>query len=139
MDFLLLFSGFAGFALVSLLAASLALPLLTAPVLSAAEVDKDVAAAEALRKEAEAKLADLTDVTHIFYAAFQAASGAAAGYASNIAPNRDLLANAVTAIARVSKVLRRVVLVTGTKYYGTHLGPFKTPARETDPRHMPPD
>lgn len=88
---------------------------------------------------AEAKLADLTDVTHIFYAAFQAASGAAAGYASNIAPNRDMLANAVSAIARVSKVLRRVVLVTGTKYYGTHLGPFKTPARETDPRHMPPD
>ena len=29
----------------------------------------------------------------------------------------------------------RVVLVTGTKYYGTHLGPFRTPARETDPRH----
>ena len=33
----------------------------------------------------------------------------------------------------------RVVLVTGTKYYGTHLGPFTTPARESDPRHMPPD
>ena len=32
-----------------------------------------------------------------------------------------------------------MVLVTGTKYYGTHLGPFKTPARESDPRHMPPD
>ena len=36
-------------------------------------------------------------------------------------------------------MLRRVVLVTGTKYYGAHLGPFKTPARENDPRHMPPD
>ena len=35
--------------------------------------------------------------------------------------------------------LRRVVLVTGTKYYGSHLGPFKTPARESDPRHMPPN
>ena len=34
---------------------------------------------------------------------------------------------------------RRVVLVTGTKYYGVHLGPLKTPMRETDPRHMPPD
>ncbi len=31
------------------------------------------------------------------------------------------------------------MLVTGTKYYGSHLGPFKTPARESDPRHMPPD
>ena len=35
--------------------------------------------------------------------------------------------------------LQRVVLVTGTKYYGVHLGPLKTPMRETDPRHMPPD
>ena len=87
----------------------------------------------------EAKLAGLTDVTHIFYAAFQASPGAAAGYASNIAPNRDMLVNAVTAIAQASPKLARVVLVTGTKYYGTHLGPFKTPARESDPRHMPPD
>jgi nucleoside-diphosphate-sugar epimerase len=31
------------------------------------------------------------------------------------------------------------VLVTGTKYYGTHLGPFRTPAKEDDPRHMPPN
>ncbi len=89
--------------------------------------------------DVEAKLAGLTDVTHIFYAAFQAAPGAASGYASNIAPNRDMLVNAVTAIARASRALERVVLVTGTKYYGTHLGPFKTPARESDPRHMPPD
>lgn len=90
-------------------------------------------------RDVEAKLAGLTDVTHISYAAFQAAPGAASGYASNIAPNRDMLVNAVTAIARVSRKLARVVLVTGTKYYGTHLGPFKTPARESDPRHMPPD
>ena len=33
--------------------------------------------------------------THVFYAAFQPAAGAA-GYASNIAPNRDMLVNAVT-------------------------------------------
>lgn len=84
-------------------------------------------------------LAGLDDVTHVFYAAFQAASGAAAGYASNIGPNRDMLVNAVTAIAGASAALQRVVLVTGTKYYGTHLGPLKTPMRESDPRHMPPN
>jgi nucleoside-diphosphate-sugar epimerase len=50
-----------------------------------------------------------------------------------------MLVNAITSIAEVSSALRRVVLVTGTKYYGSHLGPFKTPARESDPRHMPPD
>ena len=85
------------------------------------------------------KLGGLSETTHVFYAAFQAAAGAAAGYASNIAPNRDMLVNAVTAVEKASRSLRRVVLVTGTKYYGSHLGPFKTPARESDPRHMPPD
>ena len=81
----------------------------------------------------------LSAVTHVFYAAFQAPSGAAAGYASNIAPNRDMLVNAVTAISRASSHLKRVVLVTGTKYYGSHLGPYKTPARESDARHLPPN
>src|SRR5262245_55425845 len=88
---------------------------------------------------ATSNLAELNDATHVFYAAFQASQGTAAGYASNITPNRDMLVNAVTAIDRASPALRRVVLVTGTKYYGSHLGPFKTPARESDPRHMPPD
>ena len=85
------------------------------------------------------KLTHLGDITHVFYAAFQPGTGSAAGYASVIAPNRDMLVNAVTAIDRQSKSLKRVVLVTGTKYYGVHLGPVKTPMRETDPRHMPPD
>jgi nucleoside-diphosphate-sugar epimerase len=90
-------------------------------------------------KDVARKLAGLGDVTHIFYAAFQPSAGNAAGYAANIAPNRDMLVNSVAAIARIAKRLQRVVLVTGTKYYGTHLGPMKTPMRETDPRHMPPD
>jgi len=91
------------------------------------------------RNDVEAKLASLNDATHVFYAAFQAASGAAANYATNIAANRDMLVHSVSAIDRASPQLERVVLVTGTKYYGSHLGPFKTPAREDDPRHMPPD
>ena len=85
------------------------------------------------------KLAELTDVTHIFYAAFQATPGSASNFASNTGPNRDMLVNSVTAIAHASSHLKRVVLVTGTKYYGVHLGPLKTPMRETDPRHMPPN
>ncbi len=86
-----------------------------------------------------ARRGDLKDASHVFYAAFQPAQGAAASYASNIAPNRDMLVNAVTAVEGASLALARVVLVTGTKYYGSHLGPFKTPARESDPRHLPPD
>jgi nucleoside-diphosphate-sugar epimerase len=79
------------------------------------------------------------DVTHVFYAAFQAGAGKAAGFAANVGPNRDMLVNAVTALERAAPDLRRVVLVTGTKYYGVHLGPVKTPMRETDPRHLPPN
>jgi nucleoside-diphosphate-sugar epimerase len=85
------------------------------------------------------KLAELRDATHIFYAAFQPSSGPAANFAANVANNLALLVNSVSAIERASDRLERVVLVTGTKYYGSHLGPFKTPAREDDPRHLPPD
>ena len=51
------------------------------------------------------KLAALTDVTHVFYAAFQASAGAASDFAANTAPNRDMLVNAVTAIERGRAVL----------------------------------
>jgi nucleoside-diphosphate-sugar epimerase len=78
---------------------------------------------------------DFGDATHVFYAAFQASAGKAADYATNIAPNRDMLIHSVTGVDRTSPGLERVVLITGTKYYGTHLGPYRTPARESDPRH----
>jgi len=91
------------------------------------------------RDAAAAKLAGLAEATHVFYAAFQAGSGPAAGYAENIAANRDMLVNSVSAIERAAPGLERVVLVTGTKYYGSHLGPYKTPAREDDPRHAGPN
>ena len=87
----------------------------------------------------EEKLAGLGDTTHVFYCAFQASGTQAADYAKGIDANRDMLVNSVSAIERVAAHLERVVLVTGTKYYGSHLGPFRTPAREDDPRHMPPD
>jgi nucleoside-diphosphate-sugar epimerase len=90
-------------------------------------------------EDTAAKLAGVSETTHVFYAAFQPATGAAVGYAANIAPNRDMLVNAVTSIDAASSALRRVVLVTGTKYYGFHLGPSKTPARESDPRHEGPN
>ena len=89
--------------------------------------------------DVERKLAGLGDATHLFYAAFQASGTQAADYARGIDSNRDMLVNAVSATERVAAGLQRVVLITGTKYYGSHLGPFRTPAREDDPRHMPPN
>jgi nucleoside-diphosphate-sugar epimerase len=79
------------------------------------------------------------DATHIFYAAFQASPGAAADYAKNIAANRDMLIHSVSSIEAASQVLERVVLVTGTKYYGSHLGPYRTPAKESGARHDGPN
>jgi nucleoside-diphosphate-sugar epimerase len=50
-----------------------------------------------------------------------------------------MLANTVEVVERSSESLRKVLLVEGAKFYGAHLGPYKTPAKETDPRHMPPN
>jgi nucleoside-diphosphate-sugar epimerase len=38
-----------------------------------------------------------------------------------------------------AKALRHVCLAQGSKYYGRHLGPHKTPAKEDDDRAMPPN
>jgi len=87
------------------------------------------------RADAEAKLSAITDATHIFYAAFQARPT----WAEHNAPNLAMLANSVEPIAAASSGLRHVNLVQGNKIYGSHLGPFKTPAREDDPPHMLPN
>jgi nucleoside-diphosphate-sugar epimerase len=87
------------------------------------------------RADAEAKLSGLADVTHIFYCAFQARPT----WAEHGAPNLAMLVNSVEPIAKASKRLRHVHLVQGNKIYGSHLGPFKTPAREEDPPHMLPN
>lgn len=87
------------------------------------------------RADAEAKLGGLDDVTHIFYAAFQARPK----WADHGGPNLAMLVNSVEPIAAASKGLKHIHLVQGNKIYGSHLGPFKTPAREEDPPHMLPN
>src|SRR5512136_2103171 len=62
-------------------------------------------------EDTKRKLAELTDVTHVFYAAFQEMPGSASNFASNIGPNREMLVNSVTAINRATSHLKRVVLV----------------------------
>ena len=84
--------------------------------------------------QAKEKLAGLTDVTHIFYA------GLSGGVeAENVEGNLALVTNSVGVIEPISPSLERVLLVQGGKYYGVHLGPHKTPSKETDPRHLPPN
>jgi nucleoside-diphosphate-sugar epimerase len=86
---------------------------------------------------ARAAFAGLGDVTHVFSTSYVTKPGWT--WADHREPNLMLLQNALDAIEPVAKGLEHVCLLQGTKYYGQHLGPFKNPARETDPRHMPPN
>lgn len=74
-------------------------------------------------------------ITHVFFAAFVERPT----YAEAVAPNLAMLRNAIEALEPVSPHLAHVNLVHGTKWYGNHIGPFRTPAREDDPRHMSPN
>ena len=49
-----------------------------------------------------------------------------------------MLVNVVEDLEPVAKELAHVHLMHGSKWYGKHLGAFKTPAKEDDPRHVPP-
>ncbi|MFI2219980.1 SDR family oxidoreductase [Rhodococcus sp. NPDC019627] len=86
-------------------------------------------------RDAADKLAELRDVTHLFYAAYQDRPS----WAELVAPNVAMLVNTVNALEPVAAGLEHISLMQGYKVYGAHLGPFKTPARESDPPHMPPE
>ncbi|WP_434641477.1 SDR family oxidoreductase [Klebsiella sp. I138] len=73
-------------------------------------------------------LQSLNGITHIFYSAWMNA----ANWTEMVAPNVAMLRNLVTHIEKVAP-LQTVSLMQGYKVYGAHLGPFKTPARESDP------
>jgi nucleoside-diphosphate-sugar epimerase len=87
------------------------------------------------RSEVESRLSEIGEITHVFYAALQPG----ADFFEEVAPNTAMLANTVETVERFSAKLRKVVLIEGAKYYGAHFGPYKTPAKESDPRHMPPN
>ncbi|MET0167421.1 MAG: SDR family oxidoreductase [Vicinamibacterales bacterium] len=81
------------------------------------------------------KLSVAGPFTHVFYAAYLLAGNRS----EEVEPNRAMLVNVVNAVAGSSPTLHKVVLVTGSKFYGIHLGASKTPAKETDPRQLPPN
>ncbi|QIH33321.1 SDR family oxidoreductase [Sphingobacterium sp. DR205] len=86
-------------------------------------------------EDAVNKLNSLTTVTHIFYAAYQDRES----WAALVEPNLRMLVNVIKAIEPVAKSLQHVSLMQGYKVYGAHVGPFKTPAKESDAGHMPPE
>ncbi|MCW5624743.1 MAG: SDR family oxidoreductase [Burkholderiales bacterium] len=78
-----------------------------------------------------AALSSERNITHVFYAAYVPD----ADPVRLIARNAAMFANLVTAVEAASPALAHVHLVEGTKWYGSHLGPFTTPAKESHPRH----
>lgn len=78
-----------------------------------------------------ASLGELAQVTHVLYCA---RAPHTASTKEPIEPNLAMLRNVIEAIEPAARGLEHVHLVQGSKYYGSDMGPYKTPAKESDPR-----
>jgi nucleoside-diphosphate-sugar epimerase len=81
------------------------------------------------------KLGTIGGMTHIVFAAYIEKPTAVERSEVNVAIIRNLF----DVIEKISPSLQHVTFYQGGKAYGADLGPFKTPAREDDPRLMPPN
>ncbi len=81
------------------------------------------------------KLSSIEDVTHIVFGAYIEKATASEKSQVNVAIFKHLL----DAVEENSSSLEHITFYQGGKAYGADLGPFKTPAREDDPRLMPPN
>jgi nucleoside-diphosphate-sugar epimerase len=81
------------------------------------------------------KLSSIKDLTHVIFAAYVQRATPSEKTEDNVA----ILKNLLDTIEETSPNLRHVTFYQGGKAYGADLGPFKTPAREDDPRLMPPN
>ena len=85
--------------------------------------------------DVEQKIAPIQGVTHIVFGAYIEKQSAAEKSVVNVA----ILRNLVNVVEAESKTFEHITFYQGGKAYGADLGPFKTPAREDDPRLMPPN
>ncbi|MCB4824367.1 SDR family oxidoreductase [Roseicella aerolata] len=81
-------------------------------------------------------LATRPDVTHIVYAS-RAPFGE--GGVEDVPANLGMLRNLLDAAEASLPRFAHIHMIHGGKWYGLHIGPFRTPAREDDPRHLPPN
>lgn len=75
---------------------------------------------------------EIADVTHVFFCS----RAVAQGYAISVDANLEMLENLLDALLPTAAALTHVQLVHGLKWYGSHVGPIKLPAREIDPPHI---
>jgi nucleoside-diphosphate-sugar epimerase len=85
--------------------------------------------------DVRAKLGGLSGATHLVFAAYIEKPTALEKSVVNVA----LLENTLEVLEAAAPDLEHVTLYQGGKAYGADLGPFQTPAREDDPRLMPPN
>ena len=92
--------------------------------------------ADLLAGDIAAALARAPHPTHIFYCvrAPHSESGK-----EDVEANLTMLRELIEAAEVVSPHLAHVHIVEGGKWYGAHLGPYRTPACEDDPRHVGPN
>jgi nucleoside-diphosphate-sugar epimerase len=83
----------------------------------------------------EAEREKLQHVTHIFFAAYVERQN----LSDQTAKNLELIENLVRGIELVAPGFVHLTFIQGGKAYGAHLGIYKTPAKETDARHFPPN
>lgn len=76
-------------------------------------------------------LSGLAALTHVFYCA---RATHAEQVLESAEDNLRLLDNVISAAETAAQRLQHVHVVQGGKYYGVHVGPFPTPAREDDTR-----
>ena len=80
-------------------------------------------------------LRELVAATHVFYCAYSPRPTAG----EEVEPNLAMVVNLVETLEAAAPRLAHVQLMQGSKWYGNQLGPYRTPAREDDERHMPPN
>jgi nucleoside-diphosphate-sugar epimerase len=87
------------------------------------------------RASCERLLSQLPGATHLVFSAYQEHKS----QEEQISINLAMLRNFVEVMEAHAPGLRHITLMEGGKAYGAHIGPFPTPAKESDPRHMPPN
>ena len=87
------------------------------------------------RDDLQRKLGAISDITHIVFGAYVEKPTAAERSEINVA----IIENLFDVVEKISPSLRHITFYQGGKAYGADLGPYKTPAREDDPRLMPPN
>lgn len=72
----------------------------------------------------------MVDVTHVFFCARSVEEN----YVIKVDANRLIVENLLDAVIPVARGLQHVQIIHGMKWYGSNLGPYRTPAKESHPR-----